>query len=118
MPFIRCVYSGDVKAKDDIMVALSSALSAALHKPEAVVMCHVEHTSSLCFGGSTEPCCMIQIESVGGDFESLITPFSDVMSSIGGVLPNRIFMNFRDVSADNWSIHGVTVAQFRENQSH
>jgi phenylpyruvate tautomerase PptA (4-oxalocrotonate tautomerase family) len=32
MPFIRCVYSGEKEAKDDIIVAVSSAAAAALEK--------------------------------------------------------------------------------------
>jgi phenylpyruvate tautomerase PptA (4-oxalocrotonate tautomerase family) len=32
MPFIRCVYSGEKEAKDDIIVAISSAAAAALEK--------------------------------------------------------------------------------------
>lgn len=32
MPFVRCVYSGDKEMKQDITVAISSAVAAALEK--------------------------------------------------------------------------------------
>lgn len=81
MPFIRCVYSGNVEAKGRIMAALSRAIAESMGKSEAVVMCHVEHSSSLMFGGSTEPASMIQVESIGSDLSTIIAPLTEVCVS-------------------------------------
>ncbi len=79
-------------------------------------MVHVIHDESLYFGGSREPAAMIQIQAIGGDIEKAITPLSEIMTSIGGVLPSRIFINYQAFTADQWSTHGVTVKQFYEHQ--
>lgn len=78
MPFIRCVFSGDPSLKLKLMASLSKALATSMGKPEAVVMCHVEHSSSLMFGGSVDPAAMINVESIGSDLVSIIPTLTEV----------------------------------------
>lgn len=78
MPFIRCVYSGNAAAREVIMAGLSRAIATSMGKAEAVVMCHVEHTNSLMFGGSMEPASMIQVESIGSDLSTIIDSLTHV----------------------------------------
>ena len=78
MPFIRCVYSGNVANVKNIMTSLSRAIAKSMGKDEAVVMCHVEHSTTLMFGGSMEPASMIQIESIGSDLSTIIAPLTEV----------------------------------------
>jgi phenylpyruvate tautomerase PptA (4-oxalocrotonate tautomerase family) len=79
------------------------------------MMVQVVHDESLFFAGSKEPCAMVQIQSIGGNFEPLIAPLSEILISVGGILPSRIFMNFQEFTSDNWSTHGVTVKKFHEH---
>jgi hypothetical protein len=51
-------------------------------KPEAVVMCHVEHSDSLMFGGSVEPASMIQVESIGCDLATIIPSLTEVSACV------------------------------------
>ena len=78
MPFIRCVFSGDASSKLRVMASLSKAIASSMGKPEAVVMCHVEHSDSLMFGGSVEPASMIQVESIGCDLATIIPSLTEV----------------------------------------
>jgi hypothetical protein len=41
-------------------------------------MVYVEHADFLMFGGSSDPCAMIQIESIGGDASTLMGPLTEV----------------------------------------
>jgi hypothetical protein len=79
------------------------------------MMVQVIHDESLFFAGSKEPCAMVQIQAIGGSLEPLLTPLSEILTSVGGILPSRIFMNFQEFTSDNWSTHGVTVKQFYEH---
>lgn len=79
-------------------------------------MVHVIHDDSLLFGGSKEPAGMIQIEAIGGEITNAITPLTEILSSIGGVLPSRVFINYQTYTADNWTTHGVTVQHYYEHQ--
>jgi len=81
MPFIRCVFSGDPAAKLRIMASLSKAIAVSMGKSEAVVMCHVEHSSSLMFGGSVDPASMIQVESIGCDLATIIPSLTEVSNN-------------------------------------
>jgi phenylpyruvate tautomerase PptA (4-oxalocrotonate tautomerase family) len=78
---------------------------------------HVIHDDSLYFGGSKEPSAMIQIQAIGGQIDAVITPLTEIFSSIGGVLPSRVFVNYQVFTADQWATHGVTVQHFREQHS-
>jgi hypothetical protein len=81
------------------------------------MMVHVIHDDSLYFGGSKEPCAMIQIQAVGGQIDKAITPLTEVLTSIGGVLPSRVFVNYQAFTTEEWATHGVTVQHFRDHQS-
>ena len=78
MPFIRCVFSGDPSSKLRVMASLSKAIATSMGKSESVVMCHVEHTTSLMFGGSMDPASMIQVESIGSNLETIIPVLTEV----------------------------------------
>jgi hypothetical protein len=78
MPFIRCVYSGSPAVRDSVLRALSRAVAKSMGKDEAVVMCHVEHSSSLLYGGSAAPASMIQVESIGSDLSTIIASLTEV----------------------------------------
>jgi hypothetical protein len=107
MPFVRCVYSGDAEMRDDIATAISSAISAGMNKPEAVVFVQVTHDSSILFGGSREPCAMVEIQSIGGSLDNVVGPISDIFESVGGVLRARVFISLNNsFTADTWGSHG------------
>jgi phenylpyruvate tautomerase PptA (4-oxalocrotonate tautomerase family) len=111
MPFLKCVYSGDIEMRDDILKALSSALAEGLGKPEAVCFVQVEHSTGLMFSGSKEPCAMINIQSIGGNFEPIVRPITDILVSIGGVLQSRVFINFSNFEMNAWGVDGVTAEE-------
>jgi phenylpyruvate tautomerase len=115
MAFVRCFYSGDESLKDDILKALSSATAEGIGKPEATVMVQVDYTSSLMFRGSKQPCAMIHIEAVGGSLEDMVDPITDILTSIGGVLQDRVYINFQSYDTQNWGANGITVAKFQES---
>lgn len=108
MPFVRCVFSGDEAKKGEIAKALSSHTSIALKKPEQYVCVHVEYTECLLFGGSSDPCCFIQIESIGGSLSDLVGPLTAVMADVAGIPSNRVFMNFTNMSRDCFALDGST----------
>ena len=75
-------------------------------------MCvQVEHSENLMFGGSKDPSAIITVESIGGDFESLIAPLTDILVSVGGVAHGRVFLTFRNVSDKEWGSQGMTIEQ-------
>ena len=80
-------------------------------------MVHVIHDESLYFAGSKEPAAMIQIQAIGGEITNVITPITEIFTSIGGVLPSRIFINYQTFTAENWTTHGVTVQHYYDHQN-
>jgi phenylpyruvate tautomerase PptA (4-oxalocrotonate tautomerase family) len=102
MPFLKCVYSGDQAAAGKIAAALSQLAAAGLGKPEMYVAVQVDHSSTLLFGGSTEPAAVINVESIGGTLASIIAPITEAVASHGGVKPDRIFVNFSSFDRSNW----------------
>lgn len=82
------------------------------------MMVHVIHDESLYFAGSNEPCAMVQIQAIGGQIDKVITPVTEILNSVGGVLPSRIFINFQSFTTEQWATHGVTVQHFYDHQHH
>ena len=108
MPFIRCVYSGNNDVKDAIGIALSKAVADALGKPESYVCVDVTQSECLYFGGSKDPCAMIQIESIGGSSKEAISSATTAVAEVAGIPSDRIFVTFTSIEGKNWGMAGNT----------
>jgi phenylpyruvate tautomerase len=52
-------------AVEELLKSLSAALAKQVGKPEAYVMTAFEGGIPMTFGGSADPCCYVEIKSVG-----------------------------------------------------
>lgn len=109
MPFVKCIFNGDASKKAALVSALSKAASAALGKPEAYVCVSVDCDSGLSFGGNTEPCAMVQVQSIGGDLSACVEPITKAVSEIAGIPAGRIFVNFTSFERGAWGMGGSTL---------
>lgn len=56
---------------------------------------------------------MIQVESIGSDLATIIPSLTEVMTTEGGIDPERCFYNFRDVDAEFFGKNVHTIASLR-----
>ena len=111
MPFIQINTSTkSVVANDDLLQKDISKMVADLTgKPESYVMTMVQRDAKMTFAGSDEPCCFINVKSIGS-----LTPFSmskslcELIASKTNINKNRIYIEFFDVKASNWGFNSST----------
>eukprot|EP00600_Ochromonadales_sp_CCMP1393_P018015 CAMPEP_0175023910 /NCGR_PEP_ID=MMETSP0005-20121125/16136_1 /TAXON_ID=420556 /ORGANISM="Ochromonas sp., Strain CCMP1393" /LENGTH=110 /DNA_ID=CAMNT_0016282329 /DNA_START=20 /DNA_END=352 /DNA_ORIENTATION=+ len=108
MPFIKVYYSGDESLKPDICKQLSAVAAEALGKPQDYVCVLVECSDCLIFGGTFEPACMIQVNSVGKELSTCIGPFTELMGKVASIPPGRVFVNFQSFERNAWGMNGST----------
>jgi hypothetical protein len=71
-------------------------------------MVHVEHADFLMFGGSSDPCAMIQIESIGGDASTLMGPLTEVRAEKEHNIALLIFCEGVNISCGDFASQSVS----------
>ena len=113
MPYLKITTSKSVDAetKHRILTGASEAVAAALEKPEAYMMVSLEGAVPMVFGGTQEPCALLELRGIGlpkaktGELSQLLC---QMMDSKLGVRQNRIYINFADIEPKLWGWNGET----------
>ena len=110
MPLINVrISSSKVVNPNELLKELSSELANSTGKPENYVMCLLQTDVPMTFGGSDEPCCYVEIKSIGALRPSKMTEsFCNLIQSKTEIPSNRIYIGFEDVEASNWGFNGQT----------
>ena len=101
----------DQASNPQLMKKTSAFIADLLGKPEAYVMIAVKQGTSLVFGGSDAPAAFVRLESIGLPKESCTAMSHKICSYIEdelGVLPDRIFIDFRDLERNMFGWNGKT----------
>ena len=94
-----------------LLAALSKAVAATIGKPEQYVMVTASQSAMLMSGKGGEAA-FVDLRSIGGLGGNVNQPLAQkicaqLKESIG-VPPDRVYLNFTDVSAGNWGWNGDT----------
>ena len=101
----------DDQAAGELALEASRLVAAATGKPEMYVMVTVE-ASAIAMGGTKGPAAFGDVRGIGG-----LTPKVNKQISAGlcallekrmGIPPERIYITFTDVAAQNWGWKGAT----------
>ena len=78
-----------------LLKELSSELSALTGKPEIYVMTLLETSVPMTFAGTTEPCCFVEIKSIGSLApEKMASIFCKLIERRTGIACDRIYIQF------------------------
>ena len=78
-------------------------------KPESYVMTLIQSDKNMTFAGSDEPCCFIQLKSIGSlNPSSMSKSLSKLIASKTNININRIYIEFQDVKASHWGFNSST----------
>ena len=110
MPLINIKTSvSDIEEPDALLKQLSRELSVLTGKPETYVMTLLETGVPMTFSGTSDPCCYIEIKSIGAiNSLKMSDIFCKLISSKTGVAPDRIYIGFEDVAPELWGWNGRT----------
>tara|TARA_Y100001970_G_scaffold294164_1_gene447834 strand:+ start:13870 stop:14205 length:336 start_codon:yes stop_codon:yes gene_type:complete len=109
MPFINVKISTSLADSTVILKKLSKALSNETGKSEDYVMTSIETNNKMTFAGSEEPCCFIQIKSIGAIHAKRMSEvFTKLIAEDTSIDPSRIYIEFKDVESKYWAWKGFT----------
>tara|TARA_B100000965_G_C19478568_1_gene707461 strand:- start:653 stop:991 length:339 start_codon:yes stop_codon:yes gene_type:complete len=110
MPFVQINTSSKSILENNLLQKEISKLVADLTgKPENYVMTIIQSNSQMTFAGSDEPCCFIQVKSIGSlNPSSMSKSLCGFISSKTNIKANRIYIEFTDVNASNWGYNNST----------
>ena len=110
MPLINVMLStSEVSNQDELLKELSQELSLLTKKPEKYVMGIINQGVSMIFAGKSDPCCYIEIKSIGSLNPSKITnSISKIINARTNINLDRIYICFEDIKASQWGYNGET----------
>ncbi len=113
MPYLKVQTNQPVddKRQEEILKKASRAIAQSLGKPEQYVMVSLEPSRKMLFAGSPAPAAFLDLRAIGlpaSKTEALSKLLCDLMGAELSVPPDRIFINFADVSANLWGWNGET----------
>ena len=109
MPLINVRTSRSVLNSEDLLKCLSLKLSELTGKPENYVMTCLESSCNMTFAGNSDPCCFIEIKSIGALSPSKMSKvLCDYISKELEITSNRIYIQFEDVQPHLWGWNAST----------
>lgn len=95
----------------DLLAPLSQILVEGIGKPERYVMVTVG-AAAIRMAGAEGPAAHVEIRSIGGLNGSANRKLSERLCTLLqerlGIPPDRVYLNFTNVSAENWGWNGGT----------
>tara|TARA_Y100001968_G_C19136750_1_gene609468 strand:+ start:226 stop:561 length:336 start_codon:yes stop_codon:yes gene_type:complete len=109
MPAINLRTSVTFQKQDELLKTLSNELSSLTGKPETYVMTSLETGVAMSFGGTLDPCCYVEVKSIGSlQPAKMSESLCQIISSEMGIPLNRIYIEFADIEAKFWGWNGST----------
>ena len=111
MPFIQINTSSKsvVENEDLLQKDISKLVADLTGKPENYVMTLIKLDNRMTFAGSDEPCCFMQVKSIGSlNPSSMSRSLCDLIASKTNININRVYIEFTDVKSSNWGFNGST----------
>ena len=111
MPFIQVNTSSKSVVENEYLLQkdISKLVADLTGKPENYVMTLIKLDNRMTFAGSDEPCCFIQVKSIGSlNPSSMSRSLCDLIASKTNININRVYIEFTDVKSSNWGFNGST----------
>ena len=111
MPFIQISTSSKSVVENEYLLQkdISKLVADLTGKPENYVMTLIKLDNRMTFAGSDEPCCFMQVKSIGSlNPSSMSRSLCDLIASKTNINMNRVYIEFIDVKSSNWGFNGST----------
>ncbi len=109
MPLINISTNKEIRNEQMILAKSSDFISSLLNKPESFVMVKLTSSLQMFFSGTDEPCCFIEIKSIGSIEPSKMSkPICDFFSSELNISRERIYIFFQNVESNMWAWNSKT----------
>ena len=109
MPFLNISTNKKIENEQELLAKSSQFISSTLNKPENFVMVNLTDSLQMYFAGTNQPCCFIEIKSIGSLNPSKISkPICEFFSIEFQIPKERIFICFQDVDSNMWAWNNQT----------
>ena len=109
MPLLNISTNKELKNQHSILAKSSDFISALLNKPENFVMVKLNDSLQMYFSGSNEPCCFIEIKSIGSlEPSKMSKPVCEFFSNELDISTERIYIFFQNVDPSMWAWNNRT----------
>ena len=109
MPLLSIHTSKEIKEKKEFIRKSAELVGKLTNKSLNYVMVRLEDSLDMYFSESHDPCCYLEIKSIGSlDPSNMALIISEFITKEIEIPTNRIYINFDDVSSSNWAWDGKT----------
>ena len=109
MPLLNISTNKEIKNEQSLLAKSSVFISGLLNKPDNFVMVKLNDSLNMYFSGTNEPCCFIEIKSIGSIEPSKISkPICEFFSNELKIPSERIYIYFDDVDSNMWAWNNRT----------
>ena len=104
MPLLNISTNKEIKNEQMLLSKSSELISSLLNKSEDFVMVKLTDSLKMYFSGTNEPCCFIEIKSIGSIEPSTISkPMCEFFSRELDISKERIYIFFQNVDPNMWA---------------
>jgi len=109
VPLLNISTNKKINHQKDFLSKSSYFISSILNKSENYVMVKLTDSLQLFFSGTDEPCCFIEIKSIGSLTPKVISKqICEFFSRELEIPLERIYVYFQDVEANMWAWNNKT----------
>ena len=109
MPLLSISTNKKISNEQILLEKSSKFISSLLNKPENFVMVKLVDSLQIYFAGTDEPCCFLEIKSIGSLNPSEMSQSICEFFSIELDIPtNRIYIFFQNVDSNMWAWNSRT----------
>tara|TARA_B100001113_G_scaffold265934_1_gene220786 strand:+ start:390 stop:725 length:336 start_codon:yes stop_codon:yes gene_type:complete len=104
VPLLNISTNKEIKNEQMLLSKSSELISSLLNKSEDFVMVKLTDSLKMFFSGTNEPCCFIEIKSIGSIEPSTISkPMCEFFSRELDISKERIYIFFQNVDPNMWA---------------
>ena len=109
MPLLNISTNKGIKNEQKLLSKSSAFISSLLNKPENFVMVKLTDSLNMYFSGTNEPCCFIEINSIGSIEPSKMSqPICEFFCKEMDISKERIYIFFQNVDPNMWAWNSRT----------
>ena len=109
MPLLNISTNKAIKSEQMLISKSSAFISSLLNKSENFVMVKLTDSLNMYFSGTNEPCCFIEIKSIGSIEPSKMSKqICEFFSNELKIPSERIYIYFDDVDSNMWAWNSRT----------
>ena len=109
MPLLNISTNKEIKNEELLLAKSSDFISSLLNKPDNFVMVKLNHSLNMYFSGTNEPCCFLEIKSIGSIEPAIMSKqICEFFSNELKIPTERIYIYFDDVHSNMWGWNSRT----------